>query len=60
MHLFFYFRLLFFFLLSLANKITDGNSLKAKLSTFIEEQGATSIESLWNGATDHKSLRTAV
>ena len=40
------------------NKITDGNQLKAKLGIFIEEQGATSVESLRKGATDHESLRT--
>ena len=57
MHLFFYFRLLAFLLLNLANKITDGNPLKTKLDIFIEVQGATSVESLWKGATDHESLR---
>ena len=40
MHLFFYFfHLLGFLLLNVANKITDGNPLKAKLLIFIEEQG---------------------
>ena len=39
MHLFFYVRLLAFLLLNVANKITDGNLLKAKLDIFIEEQG---------------------
>ena len=36
MLLFFYFRLLAFLLLNLANKITDGNPLKAELGIFIE------------------------
>ena len=58
MHLFFYFRLLAFLLLNVANKIIDGNPFKAKLGIFIEEQGATSVESLWKGATDHEGLRT--
>ena len=44
MHLFFYFRLLALLLVNMANKITDGNLLKAKLGIFIEEQGATSVE----------------
>ena len=39
MHLFFYFRSLAFLLLNVANKIIEGNSLKAKLGIFIEEQG---------------------
>ena len=39
-------------------KITNENPLKAKLDSFIEEQGATRVESLWKGATDHKSLRS--
>ena len=39
MHLFFYVRLLAFLLLNVANKIIDGNLLKAKLGIFIEEQG---------------------
>ena len=60
MHLFFYFCLLTFLLLNVANKITDGNPLKAKLSIFIEEQGATNVEGLWKGATSHESLRTTV
>ena len=47
--------MLAFLLLNVANKITDGNLLKAKLGIFIKEQGATSVEILW---TDHKSLRT--
>ena len=42
----------------MANEITNGNPSKSKLGTFIEEQGATSVKSLWTGATDHKSLRT--
>ena len=50
MHLFFYCRLLAFLLLNVANKITDGNPLKEKPGIFIEEQGATSVESLWKGA----------
>ena len=58
MHLFFYFRLLAFLSLNVANEITDGNPLKAKLGIFIEDQGATSVENLWKGATDHESLRT--
>ena len=58
MHLIFYFRLLAFLLLNVANKTTNENQLKAKLGIFIEEQGATSVESLWKGATDHESLRT--
>ena len=41
----------------MANKITDGNPLKSKLGIFVKEQGTTSVESLWKGATDHKSLR---
>ena len=44
----------------MGNKITDGNPLKAKLSIFIEEQGATSVENLWNEGTDHESLRATV
>ena len=60
MYLFFYFRLLAFVLLNVANKITDGNPLKAKLGIFIKKQGATSVEGLWKGATDHKSLRITV
>ena len=47
MHLFFYFRLLAL-LLNVANKITDGNPLKAKLGIFVDEQEVT----------DHESLRT--
>ena len=39
MHLFFYFRLLAFLILNVANKITDENPLKAKLGNFFEEQG---------------------
>ena len=39
MHLFFYFRLLAFLLPKVANKISDGNPLKAELGIFIEEQG---------------------
>ena len=58
MHLFFYFRLLAFLLLNVVNTITDGNPLKIKLDIFTEEQGPTSVESLWKGATDHDSLRT--
>ena len=42
----------------MADKIADGNQLKAELGIFIEEQRATSIESLCRGATDHESLRT--
>ena len=40
MHLFFYFRLLAFLLFNVANKITDGNPLKAKRGILIEEQEA--------------------
>ena len=57
-HLFFYFRLLAFLLLNVANKIADGNPLKAKLGICIEEQMATCVESLCKGATDHEWLRT--
>ena len=42
----------------MANKITDGKPSKAKLGIFIEEQGATSVESLWKAATIYKSLKT--
>ena len=49
MHFFFYFHLLTFLLLNVANKIIDGNSLKPKLGIFIEEQEATSVESVWKG-----------
>ena len=42
----------------MANKITDGNLLKIKLSIFIEEHGATSDESLWKGVTNHEIWRT--
>ena len=55
MHLFFYFHLLALLLLNRANKITDGNLLKAKLVIFIEEQWPTSVESLWKRAIDHES-----
>jgi len=48
---------LFFLLLNLVDKITDGNPLK-KLGAFIGEQGSTSIGSLWNGATKHERLIT--
>ena len=59
MHLIFYFRLLAFLLiLNIVNKTTNENQLKAKLGIFIEEQGGTSVESLWKGATDYESLRT--
>ena len=58
MHLFFYFRLLALLLVNMANKITDGNLLKAKLGIFIEDQGATSVEIVWKESTDHESLRT--
>ena len=40
MHLFFYFRLLAFLLLNMANKIADGNLLKATKGIFIEKQGS--------------------
>ena len=56
MHLFVYFYLLTLLSLSVASKITDGNPLKAKLDIFIEEQKATSVESLWKKTTDHESL----
>ena len=46
MHLFFYFPLLTFLLLNVANEITDGNPLKSKLSIFMAEQEATSVKSL--------------
>ena len=49
MHLFLYFRYLAFLLLNVANEITDGNPLKAKLDIFFKEQGATSVESVWRG-----------
>ena len=42
----------------MANKISDENPLKAKLGIFVEEQGVTSVGSLWKEATDHESLRT--
>jgi len=32
-----------------ANKITDGNTLKTKLGVFIDEQGAPSVDSLEGG-----------
>jgi len=35
----------------MANKIADGN-------TFIDEQGATSVDSPWKRATNHEWLRT--
>ena len=41
----------------MANKTTDGNPLKAKLGIFIEEQGATRVESLCKGTMDYESLR---
>ena len=44
MHLFFYFCLLAFLLLNMANKITDGNLLKAKLDIFIKDQWATNVK----------------
>ena len=46
---FFFFRLMAFLLLNVANKITDGNPLKGKLGIFIEEQGPQVLK----GATDH-------
>ena len=58
MHLFFYFCLLASLSLNVANKITDGNPLKAKLDVFVEKQGATSVESVWKRATDHEVSRT--
>ena len=57
-HLFFYFRLLAFLLLNMANEITDESPLKSKIGIFIEEQGDTSVDSLWKGATDYDSSRT--
>ena len=60
MYLFLYFRLLAFLLLNVANKIIDGNPLKAKLGILIKEQGTISVESLWKGAKDHESLITWV
>ena len=42
----------------MANKITDGNPLKAKLGIFVEEKGNTSVESLWKGTMDQEGLRT--
>ena len=50
MHLFFYFRLLAFWLLKGANKITDGNPLKAILGSFVEQQGATMLRVFGKGA----------
>ena len=41
----------------MANKITDGNPLKATLGIFIVEQRTISVDSLWKGAMDHESLR---
>ena len=57
-NLFFYFRLLAFLLLNVANKTTLENSLQAKLGTLIEEQGATKVESLWKGVNNQESPRT--
>ena len=48
MHLFYYFGLLAFLLLNVANKLTDEHPSKTKLNIFNGEQGAN----------DHKSLRT--
>ena len=42
----------------MVNRINNENPLKAKLGIFIEEQGATSVESLWKRATGYKMLRT--
>ena len=50
--------MLAFLLLNVADKIIDGNPLNAKLGIFTEEQGATSVESLWKRTMDHESLRT--
>ena len=57
MFVFFHFCLLAFLLLNVANKITEGNQLKVKPGIFIEEQGATSVESFWKETTYHESLR---
>jgi len=37
-----------------------GHEHRSKLGIFIDEQGATSVESLLKGATAHESLRTTV
>jgi len=37
-----------------------GHEQRPKLGIFIDEQGATSVESLLKGATAHESLRTTV
>jgi len=38
----------------------QGHKQRPKLGIFIDEQGATSVESLLKGATTHESLRTTV
>jgi len=37
-----------------------GHEQRPKLAIFIDEQGATSVESLLKGAMGHESLRTTV
>ena len=37
-----------------------GHKHRSKLGIFIDEQGATSVENLFKGATDHESLRTTL
>jgi len=37
-----------------------GHEQRPKLGIFIDEQGATCVESLLKGATAHESLRTTV
>jgi len=37
-----------------------GHELRPKLDIFIDEHGATGVESLLKGATAHESLRTTV
>jgi len=43
---------------SLLNICRDTAKPKKKLGIFIDEQGATSVESLWKGAINHERLRT--
>ena len=54
MHFFFHFHLLPFLLINLANKITNGNPLKAKQDIFIEKAGATGVKVFGRGATSVK------
>ena len=43
-----------------AEATSRGHEQRPKLGVFIDEQEATSIESLLKGATAHESLRTTV